>query len=92
MDLQNANDKIDPELREFIVNEQIKTQIRAQIRRLNNICFDKCIEKPGSKFEAKQENCVQNCIGRYLDTNGFIGTRFSKRASGGANVSSDSFA
>lgn len=84
----NNLDKIDPELKEFIVNEQIKTQIRAQLRKLNNICFEKCVEKPGSKFESKQENCVKNCVGRYIDTNGFIANRFARRS----NVSSDSLA
>jgi len=82
-------DKIDPDLKEFIVNEQIKTQIRAQIRKLNNICFDKCVEKQGSKLESKQENCIKNCVGRYIDANGFIANRFSRRAT---NVSPDSLA
>ena len=78
-------DNIDPELKEFIVKEQIKTQIRAQIRKLNNICFEKCVEKPGSKLESKQENCINNCVARYIDTNGFIANRFARRT----NVSSD---
>ena len=81
-------DKLDPELKEFIVNAQIKSQIEAQIRKLNAQCFEKCIEKPGSKLESKQETCIKNCVGRYLDTNGFIANRFGRRA----NVSSDSFA
>lgn len=85
---ENELDKIDPELKEFIVNEQIKSQIRAQIRKLNNICFEKCIEKPGSKLESKQENCIKNCVGRFIDTNGFIATRFARRS----NVSPDSLA
>lgn len=82
MELNGANldNKIDPELKEFVVNEQIKTQIRAQIRKLNSICFDKCIEKPSSKLEAKQETCINNCLGRYLDTNSFIAQRFAKRS------------
>lgn len=80
--------KIDPELKEFIVNEQIKTQIQAQIRKLNTACFDKCIEKAGSKLESKQETCISNCVGRYIDTNEFVANRFARRA----NVSSDSFA
>lgn len=78
-------DKLDPELKEFIVNEQIKTQIQAQIRKLNLLCFEKCVEKPGSKLESKQETCITNCVGRYLDSNGFIANRFGRRA----NVSSD---
>lgn len=86
MDIDSSSiDGQSPELREFIVGEQIKAQIRAQIRKLNNICFDKCIEKPGGKLESKQETCVNNCIGRFLDSNGFIATRFSKRS---ANIPS----
>lgn len=81
-------DKLDPELKEFIVQEQIKTQIQAQIRKLNTLCFEKCVEKPGSKLDSKQEICINNCVGRYLDTNGFIADRFSRRQ----NVSPDSFA
>lgn len=81
-------DKIDPELKEFIVNEQIKTQIQAQIRKLNTLCFEKCVEKPGSKLESKQETCINNCVGRYIDSHGFIANRFGRRS----NVSSDSFA
>lgn len=75
-----ADEKIDPELKDFIVGEQVKSQIRAQIRRLNNMCFERCFEKPTAKLESKQENCVHNCIGRFLDTNGFIANRFSKRS------------
>lgn len=78
-------DKIDPELREFLVSEQIKSQIRAQIRKLNIICFEKCVDKPGSKLESKQENCIRNCVGRYIDTNGFVANRLARRT----NVSSD---
>lgn len=81
----NNLDKIDPELKEFIVNEQIKNQIQAQIRKFNNFCFEKCVEKPGSKLESKQETCITNCVGRFIDTNGFIANRFSRRA----NVPSD---
>lgn len=82
MELSTANldNKIDPELKEFVVNEQIKTQIRAQIRKLNTICFDQCLERPTSKLEAKQETCIKNCIGRYLETNAFIAQRFAKRS------------
>lgn len=86
--MANEDNKIDPELKEFIVNEQIKSQIQAQIRRLNTLCFDKCIEKAGSKLESKQETCISNCVGRYFDSNGFIANRFARRA----NVPSDSFA
>lgn len=81
-------DKIDPELKEFIVNEQIKTQIQAQIRKLNIVCFAQCVEKPGSKLESKQENCIKNCVGRYLEANGFIANRFGRRS----NVPSDTLA
>lgn len=81
-------DKLDPELKEFIVNEQIKTQIQAQIRKLNSLCFEKCVEKAGSKLESKQETCITNCVGRYVDAHGFIANRFGKRS----NVSSDSLA
>lgn len=81
-------EKLNPELKEFIINEQIKTQIQAQIIKLNSLCFLKCIEKPGSKLESKQETCISNCVGRFLDTNGFIADRFSRRS----NVSSDSLA
>lgn len=83
-DISDVGDKIDPELKDFIVGEQVRSQIRAQIRKLNNVCFDKCLEKPSGKLESKQENCIQNCIGRYLDTNGFIANRFSRR--GAANT------
>lgn len=90
MDLSSNDEsnKIDPELKEFIVNEQIKSQIRSQIRRLNNTCFQQCVEKPGSKLESKQETCIKNCVGRLIDANGFIANRFARRS----NVSSDSFA
>ena len=89
MDSLGANlDKIDPELKDFIVKEQIKTQIQAQIRKLNTLCFEKCVEKPGSKLESKQETCITNCVGRYLDSHGFIAQRFGRRS----NVSSDSLA
>jgi import inner membrane translocase subunit TIM8 len=81
-----GNDKIDPELKDFIVGEQVKSQIRAQIRRLNNMCFERCFEKPTGKLESKQENCVHNCIGRFLDTNGFIAQRFSKRSNPNAGL------
>lgn len=80
--------KIDPELKEFIVQEQIKTQIQAQIKKLNTICFDKCVEKAGSKLESKQETCVANCVGRYIDANEFVANRLARRT----NVPSDSFA
>lgn len=90
MDLNSADggNKVDPELKDFIVNEQMKAQIREQIRKLNNICFPQCVEKPTTKLEPKQETCIQNCVGRYLDTNGLVATRLARRT----NVSSDSFA
>lgn len=88
MDLNGDESKVSPELREFIVNEQIKAQIQQQIRKFNSICFDRCIDKPGSKLESKQETCLENCVGRYLDSNGFIANRFAKRA---AKVPTDSF-
>lgn len=87
MDMDGS--KISPELKEFIVNEQIKSQIQAQIKKLNNICFDKCIEKATTKLESKQETCVTNCVEVFLASNGFIANRFARRST---NVSSDSFA
>lgn len=81
-------DKIDPELKEFIVNEQIKAQIQSQIKKLNSICFAKCIEKVGSKLESKQETCLGNCVGRLLDSHAFIANRFGRRG----GVSSDTLA
>ena len=68
------------------------TQIRSQIRKLNNLCFVQCVEKPSSKLESKQENCINNCIGRFLDSNGFIAQRFAKRGSASEGAPSYLFA
>lgn len=85
----NSNDDNveNAQLKQFILNEQIKLQIQQQIIKLNKICFEQCVEKPGAKLDSKQETCITNCVGRYIDTNEHVANLFARRA----NVPSDSF-
>ncbi|KAF4435140.1 mitochondrial import inner membrane translocase subunit TIM8 [Fusarium austroafricanum] len=70
-DLEKLNDTDRLELRQFLANEQQRSQIQAQTHSLTQMCWKKCV--PGniknSKLDKSEETCLANCVERFLDVN-----------------------
>ncbi|EXF86525.1 Tim10/DDP family zinc finger [Colletotrichum paranaense] len=70
-DLDKLNDKDKLELRQFLANEQQRSQIQSQTHALTEICWKKCVSGSirGSKLDKGEEGCLANCVDRFLDVN-----------------------
>jgi import inner membrane translocase subunit TIM8 len=70
-DLEKLNDQDKAELRQFLANEQQRSQIQSQTHVLANICWKKCvtgsIKKSG--LDSSEETCISDCVNRFLDLN-----------------------
>ncbi|KAK5997408.1 Mitochondrial import inner membrane translocase subunit TIM8 [Cladobotryum mycophilum] len=71
LDLEKLNDKDKTELRQFLANEQQRSQIQSQTHGLTQICWKKCITGniKNSKLDKPEETCLANCVDRFLDMN-----------------------
>ncbi|KAK4085659.1 uncharacterized protein Triagg1_649 [Trichoderma aggressivum f. europaeum] len=75
LDLEKLNDKDKTELRQFLANEQQRSQIQARTsmiaRELGMICWKKCVTGniKGAKLDKGEEGCLANCVDRFLDIN-----------------------
>ncbi|KYK61894.1 Zn-finger protein [Drechmeria coniospora] len=71
LDLEKLNDQDKADLRQFLANEQQRSQIQSQTHNLTQICWKKCM--PGnvknSKLDKSEEGCIVNCVDRFLDLN-----------------------
>ncbi|KZL82276.1 tim10 ddp family zinc finger [Colletotrichum incanum] len=70
-DLDKLNDKDKLELRQFLANEQQRSQIQSQTHALTEICWKKCVTGSirNSKLDKGEEGCLANCVDRFLDVN-----------------------
>merc|ERR1711862_238176 len=69
---------VDPELKEFLEQEQAKAQIQQQVQKLTDVCWDTCIDKPKDRLDSRSEACIANCVERFIDTTVTITGRFQK--------------
>ncbi|GAO19684.1 hypothetical protein UVI_02022560 [Ustilaginoidea virens] len=71
LDLEKLNDKDKAELRQFLANEQQRSQIQSQTHNLTKTCWQKCVTGTikNSKLDGTEENCLRNCVDRFLDMN-----------------------
>ncbi|XP_050376710.1 mitochondrial import inner membrane translocase subunit TIM8 [Argentina anserina] len=66
-----------PEMANFINQEQQRAMINEMVGKLTSACWDKCITSaPGSKFSSSESACLSNCARRYLDMSMIIMKRF----------------
>ncbi|KAI9147927.1 Zn-finger protein [Paramyrothecium foliicola] len=70
-DLEKLNDQDKADLRQFLANEQQRSQIQSQTHVLANICWKKCITGniKKSSLDSSEETCISNCVDRFLDLN-----------------------
>ncbi|KAK1974845.1 Tim10/DDP family zinc finger protein [Colletotrichum cereale] len=70
-DLEKLNDKDKLELRQFLANEQQRSQIQSQTHALTEICWKKCVTGSirNSKLDKGEEGCLASCVDRFLDVN-----------------------
>ncbi|KAH6975908.1 Zn-finger protein [Ilyonectria robusta] len=70
-DLEKLNDKDKTDLRQFLANEQQRSQIQAQTHSLTQICWTKCVTGgiKNNKLDRSEEGCLANCVDRFLDMN-----------------------
>ncbi|KAJ0165599.1 Mitochondrial import inner membrane translocase subunit TIM8 [Colletotrichum tanaceti] len=70
-DLDKLNEKDKFELRQFLANEQQRSQIQSQTHALTKICWKKCVTGSirNSKLDKGEEGCLVNCVDRFLDVN-----------------------
>ncbi|KAG5969040.1 Mitochondrial import inner membrane translocase subunit tim8 [Claviceps cyperi] len=71
LDLEKLNDKDKAELRQFLANEQQRSQIQSQTHSLTQTCWKKCVTGAikNSKLDRTEEGCLANCVDRFLDLN-----------------------
>ncbi|KAI5457898.1 Tim10/DDP family zinc finger protein [Mariannaea sp. PMI_226] len=70
-DLDKLNEADKAELRQFLANEQQRSQIQSQTHSLTQVCWAKCITGniKNSKLDRSEEGCLANCVDRFLDMN-----------------------
>ncbi|KAH7140565.1 Zn-finger protein [Dactylonectria macrodidyma] len=70
-DLEKLNDSDKTELRQFLANEQQRSQIQAQTHSLTQICWNKCVTGgiKNNRLDKGEEGCLANCVDRFLDMN-----------------------
>ncbi|ELT91820.1 hypothetical protein CAPTEDRAFT_166027 [Capitella teleta] len=73
-----ADQKVDPELAEFVNMEQQKQMIQGQVHKLTDTCWEKCMDKPKDKLDYRTEGCISNCVDRFMDTTVAIAGRFQQ--------------
>lgn len=76
-----SQDKVDPELQQFLMMEQQKAQMQGTIHKMTDTCWDTCIDRPRDKLDYKTETCLTNCVDRFLDTTLQITNRFQQMLS-----------
>ncbi|KAJ4175085.1 Mitochondrial import inner membrane translocase subunit tim8 [Fusarium falciforme] len=70
-DLEKLSDNDRGELRQFLANEQQRSQIQAQTHSLTQMCWNKCVQGSikNNKLDKGEETCLANCVERFLDVN-----------------------
>ncbi|KAL6850883.1 Mitochondrial import inner membrane translocase subunit tim8 [Amphichorda felina] len=71
VDLEKLNDQDKAELRQFLGNQQQRSQIQSQTHQLTQICWTKCVSGniKGGKLDKNEEGCLSNCVNRFMDLN-----------------------
>ncbi|KAF4120283.1 mitochondrial import inner membrane translocase subunit TIM8 [Geosmithia morbida] len=71
VDLDKLNDQDKQELRQFLNNQQQRSQIQSQTHQLTQICWTKCVPGSinGAKLDKNEEGCLANCVNRFMDLN-----------------------
>ncbi|KAL6778803.1 TIM8 [Auxenochlorella protothecoides x Auxenochlorella symbiontica] len=72
--------KVSPQLQQFIMEEQAKAQLQQTVARLTDECWDKCMGTPGSSLSSRETACLDNCARRFLDTTQFVVKYFQSKA------------
>ncbi|KAG7670423.1 hypothetical protein Ndes2526B_g00175 [Nannochloris sp. 'desiccata'] len=81
--MTDPNQKVSPQLQQFIMQEQAKAQLQQTISRLTDECWDKCMSSPGNSLSSREQACLDNCARRFLDTTQFVVKYFQSKASQG---------
>ncbi|EIE26012.1 mitochondrial inner membrane translocase [Coccomyxa subellipsoidea C-169] len=81
--MSGSEEKISPELQQFLLNEQAKAQMQQTVARLTDTCWDKCVGTPGRSLGSREEACLSDCAKRFIETTQFIIQRFQQKASAG---------
>jgi import inner membrane translocase subunit TIM8 len=71
LDLERLNDADKAEIRQFLSNQQQRTQIQSQTHQLTQMCWTKCVTggMKSSKLDKNEEGCLANCVNRFMDLN-----------------------
>ncbi|CAL5218472.1 g157 [Coccomyxa viridis] len=78
----SEEEKMSPELQQFLMAEQAKAQMQQTVARLTDTCWDKCIGTPGRSLSSREESCLSECAKRFIETTQFVVQRFRSKASG----------
>ncbi len=63
-----SEEKMSPELQQFLMNEQAKAQMQQTVARLTDTCWDKCAGTPGRSLSSREEACLSDCAKRFIET------------------------
>lgn len=66
--MSGSEEKISPELQQFLLNEQAKAQMQQTVARLTDTCWDKCVGTPGRSLSSREEACLSDCAKRFIET------------------------
>ena len=65
----------DPQVKQFVVQEQQRQRFQQLVHTLTDQCWDKCMGSVSNKLESKTQNCIVNCVDRFIDTTNFVVNR-----------------
>ncbi|CAK0736909.1 hypothetical protein CVIRNUC_000823 [Coccomyxa viridis] len=80
----SGEEKMSPELQQFLVQEQAKAQMQQTVARLTDACWEKCIGTPGRSLSSREEACLSDCAKRFIETTQFVIQRFQSKATSGS--------
>ncbi|KEY67303.1 hypothetical protein S7711_04555 [Stachybotrys chartarum IBT 7711] len=81
-DVDRLNDQDKAELRQFLSNEQQRSQIQspAETHHVTELCWKKCVSSniKQSTLDRSEESCLTNCVDRFWDLNFFTMEHLNK--------------
>ncbi|KFA52813.1 hypothetical protein S40293_00946 [Stachybotrys chartarum IBT 40293] len=79
-DVDRLNDQDKAELRQFLSNEQQRSQIQSQTHHVTELCWKKCVSSniKQSTLDRSEESCLTNCVDRFWDLNFFTMEHLNK--------------
>ncbi|PHH89178.1 hypothetical protein CDD83_6572 [Cordyceps sp. RAO-2017] len=71
LNLDRLNDEDKVKLRQFLANEQQRSQIQSQTHSLTEKCWKRCVTGSikNANLDRSEQTCLDNCVSSFLEMN-----------------------